>query len=175
MNRKQFIMLMSIPAVVILVFLGVNLYTLGAGEEILLKTVPVDPRDLFRGDYVVLNYEISNIELTGTPYDYDFSPGETIYATLSKKEKFWKIDTVSHTKPGLISDQVCMKGRVTGSFDKQVSVEWGIESYFVPEGEGIPIERQRNEKNVSVIVTVDSTCSSVLKDLLINDEILIFE
>ena len=27
------------------------------GREVVLKNVPVDPRDLFRGEYVILNYE----------------------------------------------------------------------------------------------------------------------
>jgi len=68
-----------------------------------------------------------------------------------------------------------MKGRVTNSFDNRVFVDWGIESYFVPEGKGRLIERQRNVENVSVVVSVDSTCSSVLKELLINDEPVKFE
>ena len=29
------------------------------GREVLLKVEPVDPRDLLRGDYVVLTYEIT--------------------------------------------------------------------------------------------------------------------
>mgnify|MGYP001598691262 CR=1 FL=1 len=31
------------------------------GTEIKLKTLPVDPRDLLRGDYVILSYPISTI------------------------------------------------------------------------------------------------------------------
>ena len=30
-----------------------NEYTLNTGREVLLETVPVDPRDLFMGDYVI--------------------------------------------------------------------------------------------------------------------------
>lgn len=175
MDKKRFLLLISVPAIVILIFLCVNLYTLHFGQEILLETAPVDPRDLFRGDYVTLSYEISRINLNEIPYDTDFSTREDIYASLSKKDKFWTVDAVSHTKPGFGKDQVCMKGRVTNSFDNQVSVDWGIESYFVPEGKGRLIERQRNVENVSVVVSVDSTCSSVLKELLINDEPVKFE
>lgn len=175
MNKKQFLMLMSIPAIVILVFIGVNLYILSFGQEILLKTAPVDPRDLFRGDYVILNYEVSRIELDILPHDTVFSPGDVIFTILSKKEKFWSVDMVSHRKPGIIEGQVCMRGIVTGYFDNNVSVEWGIESYFVPEGKGRQIENQINTGNVSVIVSVDSTCSSVIKELLINDEPVEFE
>src|SRR5262245_14089672 len=35
------------------------LMTLATGEAILLRAAPVDPRDIFRGDYVTLSYEIS--------------------------------------------------------------------------------------------------------------------
>ncbi len=34
---------------------------LRSGAEVLLKTAPVDPRHFLRGDYVVLNYDISSI------------------------------------------------------------------------------------------------------------------
>jgi len=36
-------------------------FTLLTGKEVLLKTVPVDPRYFLRGDYVILNYEIAQI------------------------------------------------------------------------------------------------------------------
>lgn len=166
---------MLVPAVVILLFFGVKLFTATMGEEILLKTAPVDPRDLFRGDYVRLSYEISTIDLNNVPYDSGFSTGNTIYATLSKKEKFWTVDSVSHSMPHLAEKQVCMRGSVTSSSQNRVWVEWGIESYFVPEGEGREIERERNAGNTSVIVSVDSTGSSVLKELLIDDEPVVFE
>jgi uncharacterized membrane-anchored protein len=177
MDRKQFLLLMLIPAVVILAFIGVKLFTVSMGEEILLKTAPVDPRDLFRGDYVWLSYEISMIDLNNVSYDRDFSIGDTIYAALSKKEKFWTVDSVSHSRSRLAENQVCMRGSVTASHQigNRVGVEWGIESYFVPEGEGREIERERNAGNTSVIVSVDSTCYSVLKELLIDDEPVVFK
>ena len=37
--------------------------TLKTGREVLLKTVPVDPRDMLMGDYVILNYEISQVPI----------------------------------------------------------------------------------------------------------------
>ena len=36
---------------------------LASGRTILLETVPVDPRDLLRGDYVLLRYKISDVPL----------------------------------------------------------------------------------------------------------------
>ncbi len=170
MNRRQFLLVMLVPAVAIAGFISVKLYTVYSGQEILLKVVPVDPTDMFRGDYVALTYEISIIDLDEVPCDASFLPGETVYAVLSKKEKFWTIDSVHHEKPELASGHVCMRGNVTGVYGTRISVEWGIESYFVPEGEGRIIENLRTTENISVIVLVDSTGSAVLKELLINDE-----
>ena len=35
-----------------------------SGTEVILATLPVDPRSLFQGDYVVLNYSISRLDAT---------------------------------------------------------------------------------------------------------------
>jgi uncharacterized membrane-anchored protein len=167
-EKKRFLLLISVPAIVILAFVGTLLFTAMTGEEILLKTVPVDPRDLFRGDFVNLRYEISSIDLNETPHDHDFISGEVIYGSLSKKETFWTIDFVSHDKPQLVEDQVCMRGLATGTFKNNVIVQWGIESYFIPEGKGMEIERQM--ENISAIVAVDSSCRPLLRKLLINGQ-----
>ncbi|WP_135605118.1 GDYXXLXY domain-containing protein [Methanococcoides sp. NM1] len=173
MNSKRFLLLMVYSLIIITLIFMPKMVTLSLGKDILLKTEPVDPRDVFRGDYVTLRYEISTIDLDKTSYDDDFLIGEPIYATLSEKEKYWSIDSVSHTKHDVNDEEVCMKGTVTGSYDDTVTVSWGIESYFVPEGKGIPIQRQM--ENTSVVVSVGPGCSSVLKQLLIDDEPVTFE
>lgn len=173
MKRRTFFLVMLLPAVTILAFIGYNYSTLYFGEEILLKTAPIDPRDLFRGDYVRLSYEISTIDLMQTPHDRNFTYGEAVYATLSEGDKYWHITRVEHEKPELKSGEVCMKGTVTSFFNNQARLKWGIESYFVPEGEGRSIEREM--RNVSVKVVVDSTCRAIIKDLYIDDELIEFE
>ncbi|MEO1210457.1 MAG: GDYXXLXY domain-containing protein [Cyanobacteria bacterium J06638_20] len=42
------------------------LYTRAVGTPIVLQTVPVDPYDLFRGYYVTLRYDISNVAELGS-------------------------------------------------------------------------------------------------------------
>jgi uncharacterized membrane-anchored protein len=167
---KKYIPLLAgiVPILVIVLFLGAKLYTTTTGTEILLKTAPVDPRDLFRGDYVILSYDIATTAHPGLEFERD----ENIYAALSKKEKYWTIDKISKTKPALAETQVCLKGKVRWSTSSSTRVTWGIESYFVPEGAGRDIERQR--RNLSVIVSVDGNCRSVVKELLMNDEVVKF-
>lgn len=62
--RKIFILLAVLAQACVLVFMAAEReYILYYGKTIKLRTTPVDPRDPFRGDYVMLNYEISNIPL----------------------------------------------------------------------------------------------------------------
>lgn len=42
------------------------LYTRAVGTPVVLQTIPVDPYDLFRGYYVTLNYNISNMAELGS-------------------------------------------------------------------------------------------------------------
>jgi uncharacterized membrane-anchored protein len=43
-------------------------YPLWVGQEIVLRVVrPIDPRDLFRGDYVILSYRISRLQFGDEP------------------------------------------------------------------------------------------------------------
>ncbi len=170
MNRKEFIALMLIPTITILAFIAYNYFTYSVGEEILLRTSPIDPSDLFRGDYVNLRYEISTIDLTYIPNTGNFMIGDDIYAVISKGEKFWSIKKIGNHKPALLSNEVCMKGRITSSYGNQLSVEWGIESYFVPEGKGRDIERGIG--NLTVKVAVDSNCRAIIKELYLDDSIV---
>ena len=64
-NKKVFILLGAVlfQLVIIAGMIGKSLYPLVTGTEVRLKTEPRDPRDLLRGDYVVLNYQFSNIRL----------------------------------------------------------------------------------------------------------------
>jgi len=172
MDRKTFIKAMLVPAVILIGFIGINYYTQNMGQEILLKTVPVDPRDLFRGDYVNLRYEISSIDLYSTMFDGPFVSGEDVFAILAKGEKFWSVTRVGHYSQPPQKNEVCMKGKVTASYDNRVNVEWGIESYFVPEGKGMDIEREI--RDVSVLVSVDRTCRALIKELYINDKAVKF-
>lgn len=171
--EKKFIMMMCIPAAIILGFILFKMSTLITGQDILLEIPrPIDPTDLFRGNYVTLWYTISNIDLSEITYDYEFSRDETVYAILSKKEKFWTVDSVSHSKPKLNENQVCLKGKVGSSRDNQIRVKWGIESFFSPPEQAKEIEKEKWSGNVSSIVTVDSYCDSVLRALVVKDEII---
>ena len=59
---------------------------LKTGKEIVLPVQPLDPRDIFRGDYVTIGYDFNLLKKSNTETDPDFngfSPGSTAYVTMT--------------------------------------------------------------------------------------------
>jgi uncharacterized membrane-anchored protein len=105
------------------------------GTEMVLATRPVDPRDLFRGEYVILRYEIERdekvLETLGT-----LENETALYLKLEADADGIARVVEVNTAPDM-SSGVWLKGIVTGN---QVQFP-SLEQYFVPEGAGLPIER----------------------------------
>lgn len=146
---------------------------LRSGTEIVLKTVPVDPRDLLRGDYVTLGYEVSQIpakEISGSPGAW-YAEGSHIFVVLKKgADGFWvrsraSAEPVADLKP----DEVLLGGRSQYMFEPQteqtVRVRYGIERFYVPEGEGRVIETAQQEKRIDAVVMVDKNGRAQIKAL----------
>jgi uncharacterized membrane-anchored protein len=183
----------------LLIFSGFILfkeYTLRTGTEVILKTEPVDPRDLFRGDYVTLNYEISTLDLDEIPAeDHDFNYNDRIYLALELENGYGVPKKIYKNPPddelyikgtvkeliydweededGLITEEPIVKPieePIEEPRLKELRIEYGIESYFVPEGRGIEIESQQwtGEEGVDVKVVVDKYGNAVIKSLLID-------
>ena len=63
--RRKFIIIVLFQVLLLVGIIAYRQYWVATGERVLLGTEPVDPRDIFRGDYVTLNYEISSLDLHG--------------------------------------------------------------------------------------------------------------
>lgn len=168
MNKKKLFIGIGIFWIVIFGgFIAVKEYTLITGEEVLLRTRPVDPRDLFRGDYVILSYEISRIDTEGLSFQgNDFEEGDNIYVLLEiDNDKIGSLAGVRKSKP---SEGTFIKGTVKSKSNTRLIIEYGIESYFVPEGKGKEIER--NLRNMYVKVAIDDFGTAVIKSLVLDGE-----
>lgn len=166
MNKKKiFLVIGAFWIVLIGGFIGIKEFTLKTGNEVLLKTVPVDPRDLFRGDYVILRYEISTIDANTFALNVsDFKVEDKIYATLNvDKDKIGNVSSISKQAP---KDGNFIKGTVKRAYGNSLSVEYGIESYFVPEGKGREIERNRGKLYTKV--AIDKFGNAVIKSLIMD-------
>ncbi|MFJ5369703.1 GDYXXLXY domain-containing protein [Bosea sp. CER48] len=152
------------------------------GAEIRLKTVPVDPRDLFRGDYVVLAYPISTVE-AGQDGARPYRPGEPVFVTLGRDEQgFARATGVSREWPKGSGDAVVIAGRVTSiggcainrdgetecrDSRHRLRIAYGLESYFVPQGEGKAIETT-DKARIEIVAAVSAAGDAAIKRLLID-------
>jgi uncharacterized membrane-anchored protein len=151
---------------------------LSSGREITLPIIPVDPRDLFRGEYVRLGYDIARVPaslLEGpTP-----RANEPFYVVIEKQaDGAWKPVKVSRAFPKESSpDRVVLKGRAAfsaspwGAPNTVQQVRYGIESYFVPEGQGKRLEDLAREKRMAALIAVDSGGNAAIKGIIIDGKL----
>ena len=113
---------------------------LRGGTTALLETQPVDPRDLLRGDYVILNYKIGTIPtfwVQSGPNTYKSGP---VYVVLEKRGKFHEAVSASLTPIEPRPGQIVVRGTLDtdNRWGNGARVNYGIERYYVPEGTGNP-------------------------------------
>lgn len=130
---------------------------ISSGEKVILKCEPVDPRSLFSGDYVILNYTISTIDPKSVKVygEADYKQHDYIYVALQKNSKTGLHDAaaISRSIEDLKKDySTVIKGRVRSSWSF-INIRYGVESYFVPQGEGLVIEKDLENVTVEVSVT----------------------
>lgn len=170
MRKNKVLLLIGILWLIIIVgFITTKEFTLRTGEQILLKTVPVDPRDLFRGDYVILRYEISTLNLNKVPSDYlYFESRDKVYVALQKENGYGVPLKIYKNNPA--KKILFIKGIVKDIHEKELLVEYGIESYFVPEGKGKEIEKIIRDKKLDAKVLIDRFGNAAIKTLLMDDK-----
>ena len=137
-----------------------------SGRTVLLETVPVDPRDLLRGDYVILGYKMSRIE----PWQFErmpengFQGGETVYVLLEERGKYFELVRAFTSKPELQgAGQVILKGRATSGARGTISVAYGLERYYVKEGTGNP------RGKVTVLASISPSGDALIKEVFVDD------
>ena len=168
--------LIQVALVALMVFDRVGI--LREGTEVTLQTRPIDPRDFLRGDYVELGYDIASV--TAGALQNRVAPGRNapVFVKLAPKaDGLFEVVSV-HLEPVALGDrEVLIRGRVTSgthcgadnrAFCDKLLVRYGIERYFVPEGEGLEIERARDKGRVAIVAAVTSAGRAAIKRLLID-------
>lgn len=115
---------------------------LWTGEEIRVKTVPVDPRSMFRGNYARLQYPFSELDasLFG---DRSLRQGEVVYVSLEKTGSgLYRLAGAGLEEP---EEGTFLRGRVSGSWfrdsGESYRVRYGIEAFFAPKQEALRLEK----------------------------------
>jgi len=178
-KQIKFAIVVALQILVLLIIIVFKFSVISGGADVFLKIMPVDPRDPLRGDYVTFRYNISQIE----GHYFNYSPvknGDKIYVSLDsgRYDRYWGVSgMVEKNKP---SKGVFLKGVVESegvdSFEiesnrfrpNMISIKYGIEEYFIPEGTGWN-QRFGGDNNYAK-VAVDENGNAVIKQLYIDDK-----
>lgn len=140
------------------------------GTTVILRTVPVDPYDPFRGYYTTLQYDISQRGVLSTLQGWEeiqpdlepptamelLRPGRSFFVVLSKQEMAdpqtavasvvpWQPSSVSRERPmDLPENQIAIKGTY-----RRDRIVYGLERYYLPEAERLDLERRIREAQTS--------------------------
>jgi uncharacterized membrane-anchored protein len=165
---------LQIAALIYMVWSRVDL--LSHGREITVDVIPVDPRDIFRGDYVVLGYPFANPQ-TGVDAETVTLPKGThmnaaVYVTIGPDGSSWKRIAIDREYPAAVApENVVLKGRVDtvwpGAEGQPANgrIRYGIESYFVPEGTGRELEQLVREKKIRAVLAIGSDGTAAIRAL----------
>jgi uncharacterized membrane-anchored protein len=131
---------------------------LDSGATVLMRTAPLDPRDVFRGDYVRLTYEVSIID--------ESLAEESERETMRKPERrvYLVYDTdarnvlvprrLTLTKPDA---PPFIRGLTRRSWGEgTIGVRYGVEKFFVQQGHGRAIERGRRLEGVRIPLEMEA-------------------
>jgi uncharacterized membrane-anchored protein len=147
---------------------------LNDGREITTEVIPVDPRDLFRGDYVILGYAFGRDQV---PVPEGTRRGDRIYVTLREAApEQWEVVSASADRlPPPDPSNVVLSGIVDYLYEAQgqppkAQIRYGIESYFVPEGTGRALEQKVRDKKISAVLSVGASGEVAIKALVVDGQ-----
>ena len=158
-SKNQSIRLIIALAFVVLVVFSLIFYLslpLLTGKRIVLSTMPVDPFDILRGQYLTIGYQISTI-----PAIDGAQIGDKVYVTLEENSThLWVYKSASLSKPS--DDSVFIRGEITNTWGNQTRLQYGIEQYFFERDAHI------DTRNMTVEAKVGSSGQARIVQLLQN-------
>ena len=134
------------------------------GTEIRVRTVPVDPRSIFRGNYAQLGYDFGTLPENTLPGEDRLRPGEVVYVSLEPGEGgLHEFAGASLDEPG---EGLFLRGRLTtdepgeGLFTRErpttnhrpYRVRYGIEAFFAPKEKALALEKDLLNGGIAVLM-----------------------
>jgi uncharacterized membrane-anchored protein len=189
MTARRSVLLAALVALLQIGFLGWMIASRAAvlreGREVLLKVEPIDPRDLLRGDYVRLGYEIAQVPLRqveNLPPEQERYGKLVLYVRVAPAaDGIWRLKSASAGMPSpapAAADEIDIRGTVEASSLPAGAVlrpSFGIERFYLPEGEGRQIEIDMRERPFFVKLAVASDGTAQIKQFLDGDKLLYAE
>lgn len=147
-SRAKLYRLGGLAAAQGLVLLGIAALawaTAGQGQVVRLRTRPLDPRDALYGDYVRLNYAISDLApglWRGPGARPDFSrAGQRVFVRVVPGGAAWAATGIYGRRPAASAGtEAILPATVEGQWAGAVHLRYGLERMYLPEGTGPHLE-----------------------------------
>ena len=137
---------------------------LWTGTEVRVRTVPVDPRSMFRGNYARLAYEFGTLPENALRKEEGLRPGEVVYVSLEPgDDDAYVYAGASLERP---AEGVFLRGRLV-TISAPYRVRFGIEAFFAPKESALALEKDLRNGGTAILM-VSGGGRAALKDVVAN-------
>lgn len=169
--------------------IGYRQSLLASPTVICLKTEPVDPWNVFRGEYVWLGYDISSVGATMMdPAVDEIRSGQLLFVTVKEGEDdFWHATGVALKRPAPSGGEVILQGHANSWWNREsvgrpvaglptaemwpIRVVYGLEAFYMPQGESERLQpRPGQEETIVVEAAVSRSGRAAIKRVLLRGE-----
>lgn len=145
---------------------------LNAGQEVLLETGFIDPRDLFRGHYTRLDLLISNLQRADVTINDTFKWGEPVYVVLDTSGSFARPVSLHSSYP---TDSIgpVLRGQtqfITSNNAESLRIDFPFDRFFAAKDRAITLQNLQSDRKLGVILSVAKDGSAMIKGLTIDGE-----
>jgi len=149
---------------------------ISTGKEYKFKTAPIDPSDVFRGKYIILNYLENTVKVQKI---YQWMHNANIYLTLATdKNGYAKVQTITMEKPTGNTDFIKVKTGYVNHEDKTLFIDYPFNRFYMEESKAYDAEMAYNESlrdtsNITYGLVSIKNGEAVLRDVLIGETSII--
>ncbi|MEM9330477.1 MAG: GDYXXLXY domain-containing protein [Pseudomonadota bacterium] len=146
--------------------------TIRNGEEVVMQSRFVDPRDIFRGHYVRINLVAGTVgkNLPGGSEPFVFN--EPVFVSLQKSSNgFWVAKALYKTLPENIDDPV-LRGVYAGTAGNTLRVRFPFDRYFAQKERALELEKLHSAQKLGVVLALDGSGGGVIKGITIDGDII---
>lgn len=145
---------------------------LNAGQEVLVETGFIDPRDLFRGHYTRLSLLISTVQRADVTLEGTFDWGDPVYMVLDTSGPFAQAVSLHSSYPTAANGPV-LKGRTqftSHSNSDSLRITFPFDRFFAAKDHALELENLQADRKLGVILSVANDGSAMIKGLTIDGE-----
>ena len=134
---------------------GAGYATAVFGQQVVLLTAPVNPRDLLYGDFVCLRYAIGEVPLGRW---HDAAPPrrrQGVFVLLAPgPDSLGTAVGVYPAAPAAGAGQVVLRGWVTDVYRTSFALRFNLERYYVPAASALRLEKTGRRRPLRVRVSI---------------------